>query len=881
MDNTDTEKLFQVADFTVYDKTGNHMTDLQSAILRGALYNRSYLQISEELGYTEAHLKKEGAKFWSLLSELLGETVTKKSFKEVLKRRLERDDINSAYNQEIQPAFAWEKRQDSLSAVSSVQLRQDWGEAPEVSVFYGYTNELTTLQQWIVDDQCRMVALLGMGGIGKTALSVKLAKQILGAFDYVIWRSLRECPPLEKILVDLLKILYKQQQTDLPNSLGESISQLIDYLRTFRCLLVLDNAESILQEGTYSGQYREGYERYGELLERIAEVSHQSCLILTSREKPREITRLEGTTRLVRTLQLTGLNATDGRKIFTERSSFFGSEEEWKTIIEHYGGNPLVLNIIATSIQDVLGGSISEFIDEYLNTGQVFFNDIFEILYQQVNRLSATEKDIMYWLAINREPVSDSELKEDIISSVSKRELLNTLTSLKRRSLIERNEAGLTLQNVVMEYMTNCLVELISEEIGNKKYDFLNSYALIKATAKDYVRETQERLILKPIIDRLQTSFRNEKRIINQLEEILLKLRSQLLEKNGYAAGNILNLLRYLKTDLSNYNFSNLAVWQAYLKGLNLHYVNFKNSNLTHSVFTGTFSSLMSVTFSPDGKLLATGDTNGEIHLWKVADSQEILTYQGHTNEVRSVVFSPDGQLLASGSSDQTIKLWSIAEGQYLKTLQAHTNWVESIAFSPDGQVLASGSYDQTVSLWSVAEGQCLNTLQGHTNVVRSIAFSPNGQAIASGSGDQTVRLWNVTSGQCFNTLQGHTNVVRSIAFSPDGQILASGSYDQTVRLWSVKEGKCIKILQGHTDWVKSVAFHPDGLMLASSGAKGTIKLWNVNTGECLKTLRILRPYEGMNITNATGLTEAQKVTLLALGAVDDNRGGIQHFSGK
>jgi NB-ARC domain len=346
MDNADAEKLFQVADRAVYDNTGNHLTDMQSAILKGALYNRSYQQISEDLRYTEAHLKKEGAKFWSLLSELLAETVTKKNFKEVLKRRLDREYLSLTQNPEIEPAFAWEEPSHSTSVMSSLQLRQDWGEAPEVSVFYGYTHELTILQQWIVDDQCRIVALLGMGGIGKTALSVKLAKQIIGTFDYVIWRSLRECPPIEKILTDLLKFLSNQQQIDLPDSLGTNISQLIDYLRTCRCLLVLDNVESILQEGTYTGQYREGYERYGELLERIAEASHQSCLILTSREKPREIARLEGTTRPVRTLQLAGLNATDGRKIFTDRSSFFGSEEEWKIIIEHYSGNPLALKLL-------------------------------------------------------------------------------------------------------------------------------------------------------------------------------------------------------------------------------------------------------------------------------------------------------------------------------------------------------------------------------------------------------------------------------------------------------------------------------------------------------------------------------------------------------
>ena len=106
-------------------------------------------------------------------------------------------------------------------------------------------------------------------------------------------------------------------------------------------------------------------------------------------------------------------------------------------------------------------------------------------------------------------------------------------------------------------------------------------------------------------------------------------------------------------------------------------------------------------------------------------------------------------------------------------------------------------------------------------------------------------------------------------AFSPNGQTLASGSDDHTVRLWDVTSGQCLKILQGHTNGVWSVAFSPDGQTLASGSQDETIKLWDVQTGECCKILRSERLYEGMNITGVTGLTEAQKATLKALGAVE------------
>jgi hypothetical protein len=143
----------------------------------------------------------------------------------------------------------------------------DWGEKPDTSIFFGRVQELVMLQEWIVREQCRVVTLLGMGGIGKTFLAARLSDQIQNYFDYVIWRSLREAPPLDEILVLIIQFLSQQQETeiDLPRRLGERLNRLLYYLRKFRCLLVLDNVESML-EAESTGQYRKGYESYGELV---------------------------------------------------------------------------------------------------------------------------------------------------------------------------------------------------------------------------------------------------------------------------------------------------------------------------------------------------------------------------------------------------------------------------------------------------------------------------------------------------------------------------------------------------------------------------------------------------------------------------------------
>ena len=165
--------------------------------------------------------------------------------------------------------------------------RHDWGEAIDVSRFYGREQEIKTLEKWILTDNCRLITVVGMGGIGKTALSVKLAELVKNEFDCLIWRSLRNATSVEDLLKDLIGFLSESRQIVLGNSLEKQISQLIDCLRASRCLIVLDNLESILDSDKKAGNYREGYQGYGQLLRCVGDTRHQSCFLVTTREKPK------------------------------------------------------------------------------------------------------------------------------------------------------------------------------------------------------------------------------------------------------------------------------------------------------------------------------------------------------------------------------------------------------------------------------------------------------------------------------------------------------------------------------------------------------------------------------------------------------------------
>jgi WD40 repeat protein/transcriptional regulator with XRE-family HTH domain len=718
---------------------------------------------------------------------------------------------------------------------SDQSQHQDWGEATNVSIFYGRTEEIATLGQLLVQDRCRLVAVLGMGGIGKSTLAIKLTECVKDNFEYIIWRSLREAPPIKNILASLIQFLSDEQETEasLPESVGERISRLIDYLRQYRCLLILDNIESILQSGSRAGLYREGYEGYGDLLKRVGEVTHQSCLLLTSREKPKEVAALEGETLCVRSFLLGGLQAADGQEILKVKG-VSASESESSKLVERYAGNALALKVVTTTIQDLFCGDISKFLQQETTV----FGDIHELLEQQFSRLSNLEKDAMYWLAINREPVSLSEIRGDIVSQIPPQKLLESLESLVRRSLIEKSAGLFTLQAVVMEYMTQRLIDQVCHEIANHHIDLFRCHALMKATAKDYVRDIQIRLIVQPVIDGLLGVFRSKKNLENQLTQILANLREKSPLEQSYTAGNVLNLLCHLTTDLSGYNFSDLNIWQVDLRCMKLHDVNFQNANFDRSVFAETFGGVTSVAFSRDGKLLALGDTNGEIRLYQVSDWKQLLICKGHTNWVVSLAFSPDGSTLASGSTDHTVTLWDVNTGQCLHTLKEHSNEVWSVAFSPDGEVIASGSDDETVRTWTVSTGKCLRIFEGHTSWVLSVTFNPDGQKLMSGSDDHTVRLWDISTGECLRTFHGHDDGIRSISVSPDNQTLISGSDDYTVRLWDINTGKCLRIFHGHSHRIFSVAFNSQSNILATGSHDQTVRLWDVNSGECIKILQ-------------------------------------------
>lgn len=239
--------------------------------------------------------------------------------------------------------------------------------------------------------------------------------------------------------------------------------RLLYWLRHSRCLVILDNLETIMQTRERAGCYQPGYENYGDLFRLLGETNHQSCILVTSREKPGEVGTFEAPDGTVRSLTLGG--SPEASFALFSSKGLTGSQEEQQVLGERYGYSPLALKIVAASIQSLFAGEIGRF----LTQDTLVFNGLRKLLEQQFERLSKLEKTIMYWLAIAREWTGISQLQNDIVPRVSRGILLEALESLTWRNLIEARAGQYTQQPVVMEYVIDCLISKITSEMKNER----------------------------------------------------------------------------------------------------------------------------------------------------------------------------------------------------------------------------------------------------------------------------------------------------------------------------------------------------------------------------------------------------------------------------
>ena len=461
-------KFIDVVDEFLFQHTNKTLNDLQKAIIIGSLENKKYQEIADENIVTESHVNQTAYELWSLLSQLLNTKVKKANIKSTIDKILN-SNVSHTNNTNNDNGFLADTNNYQIDTNNVFQINQvnlcsntannqsntphnnlqnnnqsifkeHLTDLPVQDSFYGRNQELKTLTQKIIEDKVNLVSILGVMGIGKTALTIKLIEQIKTHFNYVIYLSLNTLPTLTEITENLITFIHGESKTDL------NINTLKKYLSNNRCLIILDDVERIFSQGKLSGNYQTGYEDYGDLFPIITQSPTESCFILVSQELPLELVNLSANNPYYHLFLLTGLGES-AQEILREKELL--DEDKWDELIGMYEGNPLYLKLIADSIQDFCDGSVIDFLAE---------NELIIPLNMQhklqsiFNKLSPIEQKIIRQLSNFDQPLSTKELNVNLDLSLT--DLISGLESFLVTK-IKEDKTLFQLSSVVREYVKN------------------------------------------------------------------------------------------------------------------------------------------------------------------------------------------------------------------------------------------------------------------------------------------------------------------------------------------------------------------------------------------------------------------------------------------
>ena len=431
----DIQTLLEWTDKQVLEKTGKHLDSLQESILQGIWEHQDYEKIAKNNQRSYDHIKKEAWKLWQLLSDVFQEDIKKSNVRSILENKassiiyhfVNSPNINNISNSRVNICRENNPHsENNLKKSSNFPDNDhqspiiDLTKAPELRYNCGRKLEISTLKEWL-DNKTRLITIYGLTGIGKTALTLKLISEIAPQFDYIIYRSLENIPQLIALKDDLKQFFNQSLSTPLPD--------IIDYLSSYRCLIILDDVQNIFKPGELAGKYLSDCQDYHKFFQQIATTSHQSCLILISWELPRDFVNLKSDK--TKTLYLQGLT-TEFEEIFKEYG--LKNEEKWTELRELYQGHPNWLNIISSTIIELFDGEVSLFLEQMKN--EIYLGDIENSIECHLQRLSATEKKVMHWLANQTEAVEKFPKTANL--DLSQSEFWAAIQSLMRRCLLDK-----------------------------------------------------------------------------------------------------------------------------------------------------------------------------------------------------------------------------------------------------------------------------------------------------------------------------------------------------------------------------------------------------------------------------------------------------------
>jgi len=425
----DIAEVLKLADQLLFTHTGEHLELLQEIILKGTLQGNKYAEIASENYLSEGHVRDTASELWQTLSKTLGEDINKLNARSILEKITIYNSVSSGnFISFYQISICSKQKKEPKSCPlfkPSENNNLDIDATPEITEFYGREDELNRLKTWLIQDHIRIITLVGMIGIGKTTLAIKLIEEIQTEFQYIIYRSLQYSPTIDVFLTDLLQSVVSPPI--FPNTLDQQVNLLLKFIRKHRCLIIIDDLQMLFETGQYAGQYKPEFEGYYLLFKQIAELSHPSIFLLITSEQPEYLT--VDSPKFFRSLKLSGLGNC-ATKILNDKELL--DQDNWHDLIEKYQGHPLWLEMTATMIQELFYGRVTDFLAYPV---LILSNEITSQLNRLWSRLTESEKQVINYLAKQDNEIALMQVLKEI--SEQPTDILKAIQSLKRRCLLE------------------------------------------------------------------------------------------------------------------------------------------------------------------------------------------------------------------------------------------------------------------------------------------------------------------------------------------------------------------------------------------------------------------------------------------------------------
>ena len=443
--SVDFESVLSLIDSTI---SPTYLNPTQEIVLREVWNGKTYSRMADDYNYDPEYIKTVGCNLWQTLSFAFNEQINKSNFVPFMRQK-----IRSLI---VEPTDKLTDYQPKLLSTNLIEPQfYHWTTAPDTKYFLGREEEIRLLHSWRQDFDCRCIVVSGMVGCGKTSLVTKFAKNVKNQFDCVIWFSLDNPPSITTLINNYLNIISQHSNHQIDSEsidLSLLLSQLIDYLKQKKILLVLDGLQSVFEANRTSIYYKKELEDYGQFFRSLISTNHQSLLICTSRLKPKLLEYYANNQ--IKILNLQGFTKQTTRKFIDLEISSTLDKQKLLDLSESLQNNPQLLKIAYDNLDIFNGDNIQQIVQELS-----LLEEITSLLQQELSCLSNLEQEIICWLAISDSSVSSEELSNYLEQSQPKIKFLHSINSLVERSLITQSDATYSLMPIMKSYLRRKLVK--------------------------------------------------------------------------------------------------------------------------------------------------------------------------------------------------------------------------------------------------------------------------------------------------------------------------------------------------------------------------------------------------------------------------------------